>query len=145
MPEFILNDDKPLDVDAFVSGYVEAMFFTNGDTGDENEDKLNELGTSRLTRASVEEIKADCEAFLALECTLNNVFPVTVRKVLELQDHYDEEQAGRDFWFTRQGHGVGYWDREELTSTVGQAFSDAANRAGGAHVEVYRGWIYYHG
>lgn len=24
---------------------------------------------------------------------------------------YDLEQAGRDLWFTRNGHGVGFWDR----------------------------------
>lgn len=27
---------------------------------------------------------------------------------------YDETQAGRDYWFTRNGHGVGFWDREQL-------------------------------
>lgn len=27
---------------------------------------------------------------------------------------YDAEQAGRDLWFTSQGHGVGFWDREAL-------------------------------
>lgn len=23
----------------------------------------------------------------------------------------DDEQAGHDFWLTRQGHGAGFWDR----------------------------------
>lgn len=26
----------------------------------------------------------------------------------------NDEQAGHDFWLTRQGHGTGFWDREEI-------------------------------
>ena len=52
------------DLDEFAQGYVEAMFFTNGDIGDETRpDRLNEMGVSRLTRASVEKIKVDCDRF----------------------------------------------------------------------------------
>lgn len=30
---------------------------------------------------------------------------------IEPGEPYTEIQAGRDFWFTRNGHGVGFWDR----------------------------------
>lgn len=38
MPEFTLNSDA---LPEFTKGYVEALFFTNGDTGADDEDKLN--------------------------------------------------------------------------------------------------------
>jgi len=39
----------------------------------------------------------DCEAFVAEQWA-------------DLKD-LDPEQCGHDFWLTRCGHGVGYWDR----------------------------------
>ena len=46
MPEFMLNSDARFEsLPEFTKGYVEAMFFTNGDTGADDEDKLNRLGS----------------------------------------------------------------------------------------------------
>jgi hypothetical protein len=57
---------------------------------------------------------------------------------------YTEEQAGRDFWFTRQGHGTGFWDRDELEpEELGDKLSDRAKRFGEVYPEISRGWIYY--
>jgi len=110
MPEFVLNDDRPLHLDEFMSGYVEAMFFTNGDTGEENENLLSDLGTGRLTKKALASIEADCRAFLG------HVMPdgCFVQQWLDRVEEYDAEQAGRDFWFTRQHHGAGFWDRDVL-------------------------------
>ena len=160
------------DLDNFAKGYVEAMFFTNCDTGDEREDSANRLGVKRLTRASVAAIARDCKAFLS------HVMPDGCRVtqwLARVADDYSEEQAGRDFWFTRQGHGVGFWDREELrrdlwTATAAEIAADktlggwvladdteerqfmgvlgdeitaAAESFGEVYPEIYRGWIYY--
>lgn len=35
---------------------------------------------------------------------------------------YSIEQAGSDFWLTRNGHGTGFWDRG--LGTVGEALTD---------------------
>lgn len=154
-------------LDEFARGYVEAMFFTNGDTGDDNENRLNDMGVERLTRASVAAIKRDCAAFLG------TVMPdgCFVRQWLDRLPDYSDEQAGHDFWFTRQGHGVGFWDRRELRSDAGHYFaerqapaqwndgtrrqfmavrgksygehlSDAARAMGECYVEIWRGWIH---
>jgi len=170
MPEFNLNRPAKSAYDTlneFARGYVEAMFFTNGDCGDEREDLLNELGVSRLTKASLAQIKADCDEFLS------HIMPdgCFVRQWLNRVDGYSDEQAGHDLWFTRQGHGVGYWDRKELGSDAGEYFatiqapaqweqgtrsqflairgkaigdhlSEAAKAMGESYVEVWRGWIH---
>ena len=42
MPEFMLNSDARFEtLPEFTKGYVEAMFFTNGDTWTDDEYKLN--------------------------------------------------------------------------------------------------------
>lgn len=143
MPEFQLNDNAKRrhlykSLDTFTKGYVAAMFFTNGDTGDEREHYLNELGTERLTRDAVVSIINDCEKFLA------SLGPDarTMREWLDEANYdYDDEQAGCDLWFTRQGHGVGFWSREQLPEVYRSVLSAAAKALGEANVEVYQGWI----
>lgn len=118
MPEFQLNNNaKPAklraryrDLNEFERGYIEAMFFTNGDTGSDDETLLNRLGTEKLTREAIAAIVKDCDAFAG------HVMPdgCFVRQWLDRFADYSDAQAGRDFWFTRQGHGVGFWERSEL-------------------------------
>lgn len=168
MPEFIINSNARYDsLDEFARGYVEAMFFTNGDCGDERENLLNDLGTERLTRASVKKIQQDCSTFLS------HIMPdgCFVRQWLDRLTDYSDAQAGHDFWFTRQGHGVGFWSRDELESDAGTYYaticapaqwspamrdsflavrgksfrdhlSDAARAFGESYVEPWKGWIH---
>lgn len=142
MPEFHLNADRRgshlyYALSDFAKGYIEAMFFTNGDTGDDKrENHLNELGVERLTKTAVIDIAADCARFWS-----DNESLLTQASAL---DDYDESRAGNDFWFTRQGHGVGYWDRKELSvDDLGERLADAARKFGEAYVETWRGWIYH--
>ena len=166
MPEFILNRKASrlhpfYALDAFEKGYIEAMFFTNGDIGDEREDLLNDLGVERLTRAAVKSIKADCAQFQKAAAPL-------LALALASMSGYCEEQAGRDFWLTRQGHGAGFWGRGELSVDVGKMpdgelitgceaeeagaklqgslgdlLTVAAKAQGEVHPYVARGWIYH--
>ncbi len=102
MPEYVLDVagcnwfDK---TDAFTRGYVEAMFFADIDTPDHETDGMR---PADLSAGSVARIVFDCARFQ--------------RRSLELlckayETGYSEAQAGADFWFSRVGHGVGYWDR----------------------------------
>lgn len=159
MPEFILNAPQRFHacpgersgppahpyyaLDEFAKGYVEAMFFTNGDTGDsERENYLNELGTDRLTRAAVASIAAYCAEF-------QNNAAALLKQAYTLD--YTPEQAGRDLWFTAQGHGVGFWDRDVLDvpadavpdAGLDRALSVVAKHSGETTVETWRGWIHH--
>lgn len=172
MPQFQLNkpsrNRKAYDnLSEFAKGYIEAMFFTNCDSGDDNEHLANELGVERLTNASIVAIKRDCDKFL------NMIMPdgCFVRQWLDRVDDYSDEQVGHDLWFTRQGHGVGFWSRKELESEArnlwlelgsprvgepgwneyasaretspGNALSEVARKMGETYVEIYRGWIHH--
>lgn len=48
---------------------------------------------------AIEQAREDCEAFA--ERMAEHIATC----------HIDDEQLGHDFWLTRNGHGVGFWDR----------------------------------
>ena len=69
----------------FIGAYFEALHFTEDSAGRE------------LCEVFKREQTIECLAFLvSMECYLNDS---------------NLEQAGHDFWFSRNGHGVGFWER----------------------------------
>ena len=69
----------------FVGAYFEALHFTEDSAGRE------------LCEVFEREQTIECLAFLvSMECYLNDS---------------NLEQAGHDFWLSRNGHGSGFWDR----------------------------------
>jgi hypothetical protein len=84
-----MNDDI---IDRFVTDYIEAIFFT--DTGEEGQPPPD----AELAEVTLTECLADCSRFLAKAKPLIDQTSRTYTK------------AAHDFWFTRNGHGVGFWD-----------------------------------
>lgn len=113
------------DLDAFTQGYIEALFFTSECpqvdrqefwTPEFQEDMREgrtdgvlpcDVGFSHLSPEALQSIIVDCARFQEANAAL---------LAQAYERDYDSAQAGRDFWFTRNGHGVGYWDREALKS-----------------------------
>lgn len=86
--------------DDFLRGYIECIYFT--DTGDDEQPEAD----AELSDDARAQCVADCEGFQSI------AGPLLTRAYETGQ--YDAAQAGRDFWFTRNHHGVGFWDRKEL-------------------------------
>ena len=122
MPEFILEGEHIARraESYFVLGFIEAMFFTETgstpadewlDTDSEertaNGNLPSDVGYTDLHPDSLAAIRADCEAWQAANAGLLSI-------ALGPMSGYDEQQAGRDYWLTRNHHGAGFWDREEL-------------------------------
>lgn len=131
MPEFILDHGSAeaakqfSELDAFTQGYIEAMFFTNTGTGDDEE--LEHATVADLAPETWAKINADCIAFnLQADAWLRFAYG---------KPNYGAAQAGRDFWFTRCGHGVGFWDRG--LGGIGEELSDIARKFGNR--DMYRG------
>lgn len=125
MPEFQLDTDGAValrtahspagamstrydDLDAFTQGYVEALFFTEyeeigacGMHGDEIGTGFSDLAPDTLATiiADCAQFQRDADQILA-DCYC--------------REGYSPKQAGRDFWSTRNCHGVGFWDRDAL-------------------------------
>jgi len=159
MPEFILNKPphrKPphsfYSLNEFAQGYVEAMFFTNGDIGDDRENLLNEWGVERLTRASVDAIKRDCDAFESVIMPDGCFARQWIDRLIQGEPgRYgegvrDDRRAGHMFWYARQGHGVGWTDdyspSGQPEESTAEGLQKAARAFGQSYVEVWRGWIH---
>src|SRR6266702_4385630 len=111
MPEFILDYGSTEAaraynaLDEFTQGYIEAMFFT--DASDPDDGDLEHATVAELAPSALHDIVTDCTAF-------QNSHREDLNEAIEIgalyADAYDLKAAGRDFWFTRNGHGVGFWD-----------------------------------
>ena len=80
----------------FIDSYLETAHWA---------DKHDELG---------EPVDPEFLKYSTIECI---AFLLRVRPYL---DHSLYEQAGHDFWLTREGHGVGFWDRVTLYGSKGK-------------------------
>jgi len=114
------------DLDSFTQGYVEAMFFTStGDDGEAFAEGFADLAPETLAR-----IIADCAKFQEGSAWLRAV------NAAKGYDFPGEADAGRDFWFTRNGHGCGFWDGD-WPEPHATALTDAARAFG--EVDAYLG------
>ena len=104
MPEFQLNVGGAYPtwatLDAFTKGYLEAAFFADCPEGDEWEN----VSLADMHADAWKEVRTDCASF-------QQRFGGLLEQACRFGLNYDMAAAGRDFWYTRQGHGVGYWDR----------------------------------
>lgn len=82
----------------FTRGYLEAALFSTTDNSDDNGgDPLDDnYGIADFAPEAIESATRDCERFQ--------------RENAASLEGFDDAEAGADFWFTRCGHGVGFWD-----------------------------------
>jgi hypothetical protein len=103
-----------LRTDVFTQAYIEAALWSSSD-GDSDE-SLQDRGYTEqdITPEGRAVIHKDCERF-------QNEWPAAIAM--------DERQAGHDFWFTRNHHGVGFWDGD-WPEVTGKLLTEAAQAYG---------------
>ena len=90
--------------DQFVRCYLTAVLFGELCSDDEDGEYLDNVYTiDDFSPEALERASADCSAFLQ----------AAEKAGLPLLYANYAEQAAYDFYFTSQGHGVGFWDRPE--------------------------------
>lgn len=108
MPEFQMNGkDAPefQALDDFTQGYIEAAFFTQ--SGEEDDGgTIGDKGFQDLAPETLQSMIEDCAQF---QFTHRPAL-TALRLLSEEPDSEIERRAGADFWFTRNGHGCGFWD-----------------------------------
>ena len=97
----------------FIDGYIEAIYFT--ETGDMHQPDSD----ADLDSEFLGECISDCLAF----CNQNLCY---------LSDD-QLEQAGHDFWLTRNGHGTGFWDSDSYGESYSRLFTRASENFGEAY------------
>ena len=140
MPEYYIPmgsheaSDTWAELDDFTRGYIEAAFFTSASCADDGEPENATF--AEIAPSSLAAIMAECATFQAKYGPAIDAASGSHRRGRV----YDHEAAGRDFWYTRNGHGVGYWDREPLSDLQSRGLAvldEAARRYRG--VDLYRG------
>ncbi len=97
----------------FINSYIQAIYFTEtGGTGQPDSD---------------DPLDSDFER----ECIIDCLYFYSCAWAYLSTDTAEIEQAGHDFWLTRNGHGSGFWDRDwpedkkemlmKITSRLGHA------------------------
>lgn len=110
MPEFVMNGKEHPDfeaLDTFTQGYIEAAFFTqSGDAEDGG--TVGDLGFTDLAPETLQSMIEDCREFQKTEAW--KLTDEALDSGEAVGPHTGDMQAGHDFWFTRNGHGCGFWD-----------------------------------
>lgn len=107
-------------LDDFAKAYITGALWASSD------DDGNPLENEELAPETAWQMVADCQDFQAAQAEDLARF---------YESGHDVEQAGHDFWLTRNGHGAGFWDRG--AGDVGRRLSDACKPYGS--VDLYMG------
>jgi len=120
-------------IQLMVKGYKAAILFTECEPGTdaesyglENESALHgDISDSDFSGEMDSRIERDCAAFYIENLdTFDSLWAYVRENYVYIQGGlYGPYEAGIDFWLTRNGHGVGFWDRGlgELGDTLSAA------------------------
>jgi hypothetical protein len=125
--------DDPVGLDEFLDAYVAASIWGSADNGNGGEPLDRNHDASDLAPETLAKMRADCAAFL--EHRLGGRL-ISIAEGLSERGHWVKpgrcsivEQAGHDFWLSRNGHGCGYWDGD-WPKGVGEALDRLAKEFG---------------
>jgi len=135
MPQFIMPKGDAVsefnELDSFTQGYVEALFFTECHS---DNPELEEATFADLAPETLAMVIRDCQDFRS-SLPRDNEGRTWLDLAYESPNGYSDNQAGVDFWLTRNRHGCGFWDRG--LGQLGESLAWAAH--GWGEVYVCRG------
>lgn len=113
-------------LDEFTRAYIVCALWAS--TDDDGEPLDAQYDDTDLHPETVAKMVVDCQRFQVENSALLKAAYAprwaedSTGKEYRKED-YTAEQAGHDFWLTRNGHGAGFWDRG--LEDVGKALSEA--------------------
>ncbi len=113
-------------LDAFTEAYIECALWSSTDINEQGD-----MGSPLDENYGPEDIAPECLASMVRDCA---DFQETQADDLA-KSGLSDEQAGHDFWLTRNGHGAGFWDRG--LGAVGHRLTEASKPYGS--VDLYVG------
>lgn len=123
MPEYVMPGKESPSFEKlhpFTQAYIEAALWTNEEQLCEESNGEREMPDVAFNTATMESRFVGGNSF-----GFEDLAPETLQSMIEdcrkfrecfgfLYEKASDEQAGHDFWLTRNGHGAGFWDRPEL-------------------------------
>lgn len=112
------------DFERFTNAYIEcALWSSTADDGTPLDRDYDESDIAEETHARMQ---ADCAKFVEENAATLDAADPQARARIRCDTY---EQAGRDFWFTRNGHGAGFWDGD-WPEPYAKVLTDAAHAFG---------------
>lgn len=107
-------------LDIFFKSYMTTALWSSTDESDESGgDPMDDNYTTEdIDRDTKDSMLKDCSEFI--QSNVDDLAGI------------DAEQAGHDFWLTRNGHGAGFWDRD--LGEVGDRLTEACKKFGECHL-----------
>lgn len=127
----------PDKLDEFTQAYLVAALWSSNDQSDEQGgDPLDEnYDIKDIDPVALEKAKADCAKFQQEFGHL-----ITEENCLKFEDS-PLSQAGHDFWMTRNGHGVGFWEESDWEKEAGKILTNGSKKFGELNLYVNDGLI----
>jgi hypothetical protein len=121
------------DLDLFTMAYIDAMLWSSDD------DDGHQLDANH----SAHDIDPDCLAAIVADCqAFQAKFGPDFLEAACLTRTDAIEQAGHDFWLTRAGHGVGFWETSDWSEEAGAAMDAYCEEVGEFYIYDADGKIY---
>lgn len=117
-----------MDLEQFLRAYIIAALWSSNDGSDESggEPMDSNYDADDLAPATLVSMREDCAKFLA-----DNAADLALYEEARPgnEQYSSADLAGHDFWLTRNGHGVGFWDRDigelgDRLTTAAHAFTE---------------------
>jgi hypothetical protein len=104
-------------ITVFLAGYIACALWTSEEQYDSEGHPVEsrKMYNDDLAPETLERMEADCQSF--------------IEKAGELIEGR-HDQAGHDFWLTRNGHGSGFWDFGRWPEGVGDTLTDLSKSFG---------------
>lgn len=141
-------------LDSFTQAYIDCALWSSTDNacideceGDNHSKRCGrETGGEPLDRNySANDLSPECLKRMVEDCRAFQAHEETVLDMASRVDglDYNSCKAGHDFWLTRNGHGVGFWDRG--LGKVGDELTKASKAYGNADLYVGDDGMIHHG
>lgn len=134
MRTLIFPGARKFTLDDFTEHYLIAALWTE-------EERLKEESGDDNRHFELIDFHPDAIARAVKECTdFQTAWPELLAAAYELYPPHPDAptpqcSAGHDFWLTRNGHGVGFWDRG-FGRALGEELTDACRAVKEIHLEL---------
>lgn len=119
---------------SFTDAYITAALWSSCD--DDGAPLDRDHGPEDLSPETKAQMEQDCERFYTRWSEFWD------GEMVYAKPWSEDEQAGHDFWLTRQGHGAGFWDGD-WHKPVGDALTTACKNFPEVYLWVQDGVIYH--
>ncbi len=128
-PRFpVSTDELEGALDEFFGAYIEAALWSSTDDSDVDGGNLDDnYGPMHIDDETYRAMERDARKFL-------------MENWRDLDGRFSD--GGYDFWMTRNGHGVGFWETPDWPEAPGERLTASSKAFGEVYLTVQEGRIY---